>query len=185
MSGAWPSAPTARPSRPDTAATSAAAGGGAVGRGARERLRDNPLPVTEGYVTSVAFSPDGKTLAAGYGAASAAAGWCCSTSISHPGGAMPEPNRQPQFHPGEWQENFPVSLIGKTFDGFWLLRARSRPPTSRLRLLPRLRLRGRIERMDPKTFRIRILSLDGGGIMGAFAASALVTVERSTRRKIG
>ena len=39
--------------------------------------------------------------------------------------------------------------------------------------------------MEPKTFRIRILSLDGGGIMGAFAASALVTVERSTRRKIG
>ena len=39
--------------------------------------------------------------------------------------------------------------------------------------------------MDPKTFRIRIFSLDGGGIMGAFVASALVTVEWSTRRKIG
>ena len=33
----------------------------------------------EGDVTSVAFSPDGKTLAAGYGAAAAAAAWCCGT----------------------------------------------------------------------------------------------------------
>ena len=33
---------------------------------ARKRLGDEPLPVKEGYVRSVAFSPDGKTLAAGY-----------------------------------------------------------------------------------------------------------------------
>ncbi len=33
---------------------------------ARKRLADDPLPVKEGYVTGVAFSPDGKTIAAGY-----------------------------------------------------------------------------------------------------------------------
>ena len=33
---------------------------------ARRRLAQDPLPVKEGYVGSVAFSPDGKTLAAGY-----------------------------------------------------------------------------------------------------------------------
>ena len=34
---------------------------------ARKRLVDEPLPVKEGNVKSVAFSPDGKTIAAGYG----------------------------------------------------------------------------------------------------------------------
>ena len=34
---------------------------------ARKRLADDPLAVKEGDVKSVAFSPDGKTLAAGYG----------------------------------------------------------------------------------------------------------------------
>ena len=33
----------------------------------RKRLGDAPLPVKEGSVKSVAFSPDGKTIAAGYG----------------------------------------------------------------------------------------------------------------------
>jgi tetratricopeptide (TPR) repeat protein len=33
---------------------------------ARRRLADKPLPVKEGAVSSVAFSPDGRTLAAGY-----------------------------------------------------------------------------------------------------------------------
>ena len=33
----------------------------------RERLADPPLPVSEGAVLDVAFSPDGKTLAAGFG----------------------------------------------------------------------------------------------------------------------
>ena len=38
-----------------------------MGRGRRgKRLADEPLAVKEGCVTSVAFSPDGKTLAAGY-----------------------------------------------------------------------------------------------------------------------
>ena len=36
--------------------------------------------------------------------------------------------------------------------------------------------------MDSQPF--RILSLDGGGIMGAFAASALATFERATERRI-
>ena len=35
---------------------------------ARKRLVDEPLAVKEGDVSSVAFSPDGKTIAAGYGA---------------------------------------------------------------------------------------------------------------------
>ena len=34
----------------------------------RRRLADEPLPVKEGDVRSVAFSPDGKTIAAGYAA---------------------------------------------------------------------------------------------------------------------
>ena len=34
---------------------------------ARKRLVDEPLAVKEGDVASVAFSPDGKTIAAGYG----------------------------------------------------------------------------------------------------------------------
>ena len=63
---AWPSARTARPSRPDTHA--AAREGGVVlwDVAARKRLVDEPLSVKEGDVTSVAFSPDGKTIAAGY-----------------------------------------------------------------------------------------------------------------------
>ena len=134
---------------------------------------------------SVAFSPDGKTLAAGYGVGVGGGGVVQFdidlTSWRRQAGSIANRN----LSRAEWQEYFPVRPIGRRSTGFRLLRARSRPPTSRLRLLPRLRLRGRIERMDPKTFRIRILSLDGGGIMGAFAASALVTVERSTRRKIG
>ena len=36
--------------------------------------------------------------------------------------------------------------------------------------------------MDTRPF--RILSLDGGGIMGAFAASALATFERATGRRV-
>ena len=32
-----------------------------------KRLADDPLTVKEGNVTGVAFSPDGKTIAAGYG----------------------------------------------------------------------------------------------------------------------
>ena len=63
---AWPSAQTARPSRPDT--VDLTGGGGVVlwDVAARKRLADEPLPVNEGDVESVAFSPDGKTIAAGY-----------------------------------------------------------------------------------------------------------------------
>ena len=43
-----------------------------MGRGRAQRLADEPLPVNEGGVTSVAFSPDGKTIAAGFGTAPAA-----------------------------------------------------------------------------------------------------------------
>ena len=46
---------------------------------ARKRLADAPLPVERGHVTGVAFSPDGKTLAAGFGGAAESAAWCCGT----------------------------------------------------------------------------------------------------------
>ena len=41
---------------------------------ARKRLADEPLAVKEGNVQSVAFSPDGKTIAAGYSGATASGG---------------------------------------------------------------------------------------------------------------
>ena len=44
----------------------------------RKRLVDEPLAVNEGDVWSVAFSPDGKTIAAGYGIAGIGMG----TSVS-------------------------------------------------------------------------------------------------------
>ena len=62
---AWPSAPTARPSRPDR--RWARRRRGALGRGRPQAAGDDPLVVKEGDVRSVAFSPDGKTIAAGYG----------------------------------------------------------------------------------------------------------------------
>jgi len=41
---------------------------------ARKRLVDDPLPVKESFVEGVAFSPDGKTIAAGYGHTGGAGG---------------------------------------------------------------------------------------------------------------
>ena len=52
---------------------------GAVGRGRAQAPGGRAAPREEGGVASVAFSPDGKTLAAGYAAAAAAAAWCCGT----------------------------------------------------------------------------------------------------------
>ena len=62
---------------PDGKTIAAGYGGGVGGVGvggvvlwdvaARKRLADDPLPVKEGYVSGVAFSPDGKTIAAEYG----------------------------------------------------------------------------------------------------------------------
>ena len=46
---------------------------------ARKRLVDKPLPVKEGWVESVAFSPDGKTIAAGFAVDYGGAAWCCGT----------------------------------------------------------------------------------------------------------
>ncbi len=48
----------------------AGSGGGVVlwDVATRNRLGDEPRPVTEGWVESVAFSPDGRTIAAGYSA---------------------------------------------------------------------------------------------------------------------
>ena len=75
---AWPSAPTARPSRLGTATVDAAAW--CCGTWPRKRLADEPLAVNEGDVWGVAFSPDGKTIAAGYGRRRRrAAAWCCGT----------------------------------------------------------------------------------------------------------
>ncbi len=78
---AWPSAPTARPSPPDTASAASAAAAWCCGTWPRANAWSTaPLAVTEGYVQSVAFSPDGKTIAAGYGDGDgAAAAWCCGT----------------------------------------------------------------------------------------------------------
>ena len=66
MSRASPSAPKARPSRPATAAPRAAVWCSGTSP-PQQRVAQDPLPVKEGDVNSVAFSPDGKTIAAGYG----------------------------------------------------------------------------------------------------------------------
>ena len=65
---AWPSAPTARPSPPDTSGVGAASAAWCCGtRPVETRLADEPLAVSRrAKLRSVAFSPDGKTLAAGY-----------------------------------------------------------------------------------------------------------------------
>ena len=70
----WRSAPMARRSRPTTALNKAAAW--CCGKRLAERVLANaPLEVKEGDVRSVAFSPDGKTIAAGY-------------SVPHKGGGV-------------------------------------------------------------------------------------------------
>ena len=73
-------------------------GGGVVlwDVGERERLAEGHLAVTEGDVQSMAFSPDGKTLAAGYGVGGVVAGWCCGTwGSGTPGRGPPGRDRGP------------------------------------------------------------------------------------------
>ena len=69
------------PRRRTTAVPSATAAWCCGTRPHAKRLADDPLPVSEGRVRSVAFSPDGKTLAAGFGGGGCAtpAAWCCGT----------------------------------------------------------------------------------------------------------
>jgi len=50
---------------------------------ARKRLVDDPLPVTEGGVNCVSFSPDGKTIAAGYGVAGGVVLWDVAARQRH------------------------------------------------------------------------------------------------------
>ena len=65
-SWAWPSAPTARPSRRDSTASDDYGGGVVLfDTAARKRLSEEPLTVKRAGSVSVAFSPDGKTIAAG------------------------------------------------------------------------------------------------------------------------
>ena len=64
MSVGWPSAPTERPSRLDTVASTAAAW--CCGTWPAQAPVGRPLPVKGGCASGVAFSPDGKTIAAGY-----------------------------------------------------------------------------------------------------------------------
>ena len=64
---------------PDMPSVAAAAAGWCCGTWGSGNAWPGPAGVTEGAVRSVAFSPDGKTLAAGYSRRRRAAGWCCGT----------------------------------------------------------------------------------------------------------
>ena len=75
-------------------------GGGVVLFDARgERLRPAPLEVKEGYVSSVAFGPEGR-IAAGYGDVGAAAAWCSSTPVAS--GSDPPRWRSRRAMSGAW-----------------------------------------------------------------------------------
>jgi hypothetical protein len=114
---AWPSAPTARPWPRGTAG---GVGGVVLWDTARRvRLQEKPLAVTEGSVNEVAFSPDGKTLAAGYGGSGGRGGGVVQfdidlTSWCRQAGSIANRN----LSRAEWQEYFPGQAYRKTFD--WL-----------------------------------------------------------------
>ena len=105
MSQACPSAPTARPSRPDTAASAASAAGWCCGTWPRASAWwTTPSPVKEGDVKGVAFSPDGKTIAAGYGGSAAVVLWDVDLeSWQRIAGRIANRN----FTRDEWRQYFP------------------------------------------------------------------------------
>ena len=75
MSRAWPSDRRARSRRDMASDGGSRSVGGVVLFDARaKRLRPAPLEVKEGYVTSVAFGPEGR-IAAGYGITSPTSAW--------------------------------------------------------------------------------------------------------------
>ena len=82
---------------------------------ARKRLPDDPLPVKEGHVTGVSFSPDGKTIAAGYGGRGGGGGvvlWDVNLkSWERIAGQIANRN----FTRAEWRQYFPEEPYRATF----------------------------------------------------------------------